>query len=84
MALHCKEFDVSGQKIVMGHDRETGKRYLMGAPFEAVTTIRATKFTDDENYIYLIGEDGNTIAMYIDIQNYDSILAGLRSIFWIE
>lgn len=25
--LHTKEFDVNGINIVVGHDRETGKRY---------------------------------------------------------
>lgn len=28
MVLHAREFDVNGQKIIVGHDRETGKRYF--------------------------------------------------------
>ena len=28
MILHCKEFDVDGNLIIMGHDRETGKRFF--------------------------------------------------------
>lgn len=25
--LHIREFNVNGQKIIVGHDREAGKRY---------------------------------------------------------
>ena len=28
MILHCKEFTVDGYTVIMGHDRETGKRYI--------------------------------------------------------
>ena len=28
MVLNTKEFTVNGQKIIVGHDRETGKRYF--------------------------------------------------------
>ena len=28
MILHCREFDVDGNSVIMGHDREMGKRYL--------------------------------------------------------
>lgn len=28
MVLHTREFTVNGQKIIVGHDRETGKRYF--------------------------------------------------------
>ena len=28
MVLNTREFDVNGQKIIVGHDRETGKRYF--------------------------------------------------------
>ena len=27
MILNTREFTVNGQKIIMGHDQETGKRY---------------------------------------------------------
>ena len=27
MILHCKEFLVDGNKIILGHDRISGKRY---------------------------------------------------------
>ena len=27
MTLHTREFDVNGISIIVGHDRETGKRY---------------------------------------------------------
>lgn len=26
--LNTREFDLDGQKIIVGHDRETGKRYF--------------------------------------------------------
>ena len=28
MELYTREFDVNSQKIIVGHDRETGKRYF--------------------------------------------------------
>ena len=28
MILHCREFDIDGNSVILGHDRETGKRYL--------------------------------------------------------
>ena len=28
MILHCREFDVDVNSVILGHDRETGKRYL--------------------------------------------------------
>lgn len=28
MTLHTRAFTVNGQKIIVGHDRETGKRYF--------------------------------------------------------
>ena len=28
MILHTREFDVDGYTIIMGHDRETGNRYI--------------------------------------------------------
>jgi hypothetical protein len=29
MILHCKAFNIDGNSIIMGHDRETGKRYFI-------------------------------------------------------
>lgn len=29
MILHCKEFTIDDYKILAGHDRESGKRYLL-------------------------------------------------------
>jgi len=29
MILHCREFDIDGNSVILGHDRETGKRYLV-------------------------------------------------------
>lgn len=29
MILHCKDFTIDGYPVTMGHDRESGKRYLV-------------------------------------------------------
>lgn len=29
MVLHTREFNVNGNSVIMGHDRETGKRYYV-------------------------------------------------------
>ena len=29
MMLHCREFDIDGNPVILGHNRETGNRYLV-------------------------------------------------------
>lgn len=71
MTLHCKEFDVNGQKITMGHDRETGKRYIA----QEVVSIETEKNTVELN--------GHSI--YIGkFENASKVEKQLKSIFWIE
>lgn len=40
MILHTRDFDLDGQSIIMGHDRETGKRYLVKEISDSVTIQR--------------------------------------------
>lgn len=40
MILYTREFDLDGQKITVGHDRETGKRYLVKEISDSTTIQR--------------------------------------------
>lgn len=86
MTLHTREFTVNGQKIIVGHDRETGKRYYLKdnqLPFE-VKKIIIEVFTPEENYIALIDFFDNELVLFSDIENPEEVVAELKSIFWIK
>ena len=71
MTLYTREFDVNGQKIIVGHDRESGKRYYCGE----VVSIETEKNTVELN--------GHSI--YIGkFDNASDIVKQIKSIFWIE
>ena len=71
MTLYTREFTVNGQKIIMGHDRETGRRYIV----QEVVSIETEKNTVELN--------GHSI--YIGkFDNISSVADQLKSIFWIE
>ena len=40
MMLHCREFDIDGNSVILGHDRETGKRYLVKNIFDSTCIQR--------------------------------------------
>ena len=60
--LHTREFDLDGQKIIVGHDRETGKRYFC---IEA-----STEFLEDPinkiKYLYTIGIESLKSIFWIE------------------
>ena len=71
MILNTREFDVDGQKITVGHDRESGKRYYC----QEVFSIEAEQNTIELNgHSIYIGKFGNT----------SDIVNQIKSIFWIE
>lgn len=71
MILHLREFDVNGQKIIMGHDRETGKRYYCQKVFSIET---------EKNTVELNGH-----SIYIGkFDNTSNIVNQIKTIFWIE
>lgn len=86
MILNCKEFDVNGQKIIMGHDRETGKRYYLkdNQPTIEVKEVTCTIFTSEENYIAIVDYFENECILFSDVENPESVRDQLKAIFWIE
>lgn len=83
--LHTREFTVNGQKIIMGHDRETGKRYYIDSNGNEwlVNRLNVSYFREGENYIS-IGTEAYSTILFMDIENPGKIIAELKSIFWIE
>lgn len=83
--LHTREFTVNGQKIIVRHDRETGKRYyqdLEGRYYE-VYNVHIDYFSCPENYIGIdtgLGE----LVLFSDVENPEKVVAELKAIFWIE
>lgn len=85
MTLHTREFDVNGQKIIVGHDRETGKRYFQqsnGTNFP-VKGVSFTEFVHGENFISFDTGLGELIV-FADVENPAKIVAELKSIFWLK
>jgi len=85
MELHTKEFTVNGQKTIMGHDRETGKRCyidVFGIKTE-VKSINLTEFVEGENYIS-IGTGLDELILFSDMENPEKVLEELKAIFWIK
>ena len=83
--LHTREFDVNGQKIILGHDRETNIRYLVqseNAVFP-VYGVNFMVFVEGENFISLDTGKGE-LVLFSDVENPAEIVAELKSIFWIE
>ena len=71
MILYTREFDINGQKIVVGHNRETGKRYYC----QEIVSIEAEK-----NVVELNGH-----SIYIGkFDNASDIVNQIKSIFWIK
>jgi hypothetical protein len=84
--LHTREFDVNGQKIIVGHDRETGKRYFIPESNKLflVIAISLTDFIEGENFINIIDDKGYTYTIFWDVENPEKIVQELKSIFWIK
>lgn len=83
MILYTKEFDLDGQKITVGHDRETGKRYLLGeCHLLPVTNIEGVEFAEGENCIALC-YNNYEIYDFVDCPDYQGTIDKLKSIFWI-
>jgi len=85
MELHTKEFTVNGRKTIMGHDRETGRRYYIkeNQLYIAVKSIEIHLFTSEENYIFIVDYFGTEHTIFYDVENPEKVLAELKSIFWI-
>ena len=85
MTLNTREFDVNGQKIVMGHDRETGKRYYIdnrGMQWP-VHGVNLTMFLQGENFVSIDTGLGELI-LFSDMEDPEKVLAEVKAIFWIE
>lgn len=84
--LHTREFNSNGITIIVGHDRETGRRYYFKGnqpPFE-VKKIIMEVFTPEENYVALIDFFDNELILFWDVENPEKVVVELKSIFWIE
>ena len=74
MILYTREFTVNGQKITVGHDRESGKRYIV----QEVVSIEIGG--DDMNEIFVSGVSVDQTTR----KCAKSVADKYRSIFWIE
>jgi len=84
--LNTRGFTVNGKKIIVGHDRETGRRYYIkeNQPYIEVKSIEIHLFTSEENYIFIVDYFGNEHTIFYDVENPEKIVAELKAIFWIE
>lgn len=76
MILYCKEFTIDGQKITMGHDRETGNRYII-KEIEEISACFGQPCT-----IWLNSQ--NFIKAGYSKKSVNSVIKKLKSIFWID
>ena len=89
MVLHTREFGVNGATVIVGHDRETGKRYYVDVQGDNIVCLEAKSieihlFTSEENYIFLVDCFGMEHTIFYDTEDPEKVVTELKSIFWIE
>lgn len=85
MNIYTREFIVNGQSVIMGHDRETGKRYyIKDDQLLEVKSVEIHLFTSEENYVFLVDFFGSEYTIFYDVENPESVRDQLKAIFWIE